>query len=51
MSDAKSSLDQPPYGMYVICAGLVAVVAVAVAAIVRYDSAADAVTFSVRRPA
>ncbi len=40
----ESSLDQPPYGVYVIVAGLVAVTTVALAAIVRYDNAADVVT-------
>jgi hypothetical protein len=43
-TSAAPSVGQPAYGMWVIIAGLVAVVAVAVVAMLQYDEAADVVT-------
>ena len=38
------SVSQPAYGMWVILAGLAALVAVTVVAVLKYDTAADVVT-------
>jgi hypothetical protein len=40
----QSSLDQPAYAVWVIVAGLFAVLGIAVVAIIKYDNATDVVT-------